>query len=81
MKKTLRYKLWIKFNDTEHNIKTDDIALTLQELKPQFIKTKVLIKVADGKKNAEKVLNLKEARRMWLNAFNQRLLVNRLIFK
>ncbi len=81
MKKTLKYKLWVKFNDKEHNIKTDDVALALKELKPQFLKTKVLIKVEDNKKIAEKTLNLPQARRMWLNEFNQRLLVNRLIFK
>lgn len=61
--KTGAFHMEVTFNDATHETDTDDIAGAMLSLKPQMLKTKVIIRVTFKKKTAEFVLfNIKAKR-------------------
>lgn len=76
-----KYLMSIKFNDEEKIIKTNDLAQSFLELRPQRLKTKVILKVKEGKKEIEKAFNPFQARRMWNAPLATRMILTRLILK
>lgn len=75
------YLLWLKFNDTEYKVETDNIADALLSLKPAHLKTRVLLKIQNGKKVCDKILSGMQAKQVFRNKLAMQVFLNRIIFK
>ena len=76
-----KYSMVIKFNDEEKLIRTNDLAQSFLELRPLGLKTKVIVKIKEGKKEIEKAFNPFQARRLWNSPLTARVMFTRLILK
>jgi len=76
-----KYLVSIKFNNKENVIKTNDLTQSFLELRPQMLKTKVILKVKEGKKEIEKAFSPFQARRMWNAPLATKMILTRLILK
>jgi len=75
------YLMWLKFNDQEFTIETDDIGASLLSIKPTVLKTRVLLKIIKGDKVCDKILSGMQARQVFRNKLAMTVFLNRLIFK
>lgn len=76
-----KYKMSVKFNGKENLIKTDDLAQSFLDLRPQMLKTKVIVNITEGKRTLEKAFNPFQARRLWNSPLAARVVFTRLILK
>lgn len=76
-----KYSLWVKLNDIEYAIETDNIAEALMEIKPTVLKTRVLVKLREGMKTCDKILSGMQARQIFRNKLAMSVFLNRVIFK
>lgn len=76
-----KYSIWIKFNDTEMTINTDDIKESLLEIKPNVLKTRVLLQITSNNGVCDKMLSCTQAKQVFRNKLAMTVFLNRLIFK
>jgi len=74
------YKVVIKLNDKVYKFKTNDIAASILSVKPEFLKTRVIIEVIKGKKKCERMLYLQRGKVLFNNRYALEALVRNLIF-
>lgn len=75
------YLLWLKFNDQEFTIETDDIKEALLSIKPAVLKTRILLKIQKGTQVCDKILSGMQAKQIFRNKLAMTVFLNRLIFK
>jgi hypothetical protein len=76
-----RYKLTMKLNDCVFTCDTDNLEEAILANKPNFLKTKVLIKIEKDGKICEKQIFGFNGRQLFRSPIFLRTLVNKLIFK
>lgn len=81
VKEKLRYNLTIKLNDQVFTCKTNDIAQALMSFKPSVVKTKMYVKVEDGKKSCERQVFVFRAKQIFRNKLSMDIFIRTLIFK
>ena len=76
-----KYKMSVKFNGKENVVKTNDLTQSFLDLRPQMLKTKVIVNITEGKKTTEKAFNMFQARRLWNAPLATKVVFTRLILK
>lgn len=76
-----KYKMSVKFNGKENVIKTNDLTQSFLDLRPQMLKTKVIVNITEGKKTKEKAFSMFQARRLWNVPLATRVMFTKLILK
>ena len=76
-----KYSVWLKINDTETSFETDDIGASLLDMKPPFIKTRMLFKAVKNGLSCDKILSGMQTRQIFRNKLAMMVFLNRLIFK
>lgn len=75
------YSLWLKFNDQEYSMETDNIKEALMSIKPANLKTRMIFKIEKGAKVCNQILSGMQARQVFRNNIAMTVFLNRLIFK
>ena len=79
--KKKEYNLTISLNDQIFNIETDNLVEAIKKVIPFQLKTRVLMLVKKGNLTCEKMLLLKDARRIFRSSLALEVFINRLVFK
>jgi hypothetical protein len=79
-KKEKTYSLFISLNDKTFDIETDDLREAILSVQPEFLRTKVIIKVTKDSKTLERVLYLAKAKMLFQNKYAMDSLINNLLF-
>lgn len=74
------YTVVIAINDETFKIKTNDIAEAIQSVKPEFLRTKTVVKVTKGKKTLDRLLYLQQGKMLFNNRITLESFVKNLIF-
>lgn len=64
---TKKYSLILEINGQVFNKRTNDIKKTIMDLTPEFVFTEVFITVKKGKERVDRILNLKQAKKLFQN--------------
>ena len=76
------YFLIMKFNDETHEVNTANLAESINNLKPRFLKTKVQFKIVNPEgKICERQLFVKQGKLIFRNKLSLQIFIQRLIFK
>jgi hypothetical protein len=79
-KESKLYSLSISLNDKTYEAETDDLREAIQSLKPEFLRTKVILKITKEGKTLERVLYLQRGKMLFQNKYYMDVLINNLIF-
>jgi hypothetical protein len=79
-KESKLYSLFISLNDKTFDIETDDLRESIRSVEPEFLRTKVIIKVTKDGKTLERVLYLAKAKMLFQNKYAMDSLINNLLF-
>ena len=74
------YKIDIKINDKEFSIETNDIREAILSTEPDFLRTRVILKITKGDKTLERMLYLQQAKMLFINRYAMDAFLKNLIF-
>jgi hypothetical protein len=74
------YHLYVELNDKAYETDTNDIAEAIRALRPNVLKTSLVIKVTKDNKTLDRYLYLNNARRLFLNRLTLESFVKNLLF-
>lgn len=74
------YQLYVKLNDTEFTFDTNDILADLLSVKPEFLRTPVVIRVTLGDKTLDRYFFLNQGKRLFRDRYAQEYLIRNLTF-
>lgn len=74
------YTIVAQFNDEVHTFETNDIRESLLSVKPQFLKTRVLLSITKGERTLEKMYYAQHGRQLFINRYAMDALLKNLIF-
>ena len=76
-----KYSMVVTMNDKEYKIDTDDIEETMLALSPEWLKTKIIMKIKEGNKLCDKMFLLPEGKQFYRNKIYREHIIRNLIFK
>lgn len=74
------YRVFIKVNGIVNDVFTDDVASTILALKPSLPKTNLTIRVTKGKVTRDRLLLLRDAKRLYSNEITMQMFIKNLLF-
>lgn len=75
-----KYTVWLKFNDEEHLIQTDDVRSAILSVKPEFLFTELYLTIASADMRLEREFTLVMGKRLFNNEDNLDMFVANLLF-
>ena len=76
-----KYSVAFKFNGEVKRKFTDDVALAIEEVKPEQLHTEVYVTIKNGKQLVERRLLLTQAKRVFRDAFHRQVFINNLLLQ
>lgn len=74
------YHLVVKLNDQVFEFDTDDLRESILSVKPEFLRTKVVLEITKGDKTIDRLLYLRQGKMLFINRFAMDSLLKNLIF-
>ena len=74
------YHIVVTLNDKTYECDTDDVIEAIVDLKPEFLRTRVLIDITKGDRTLSRMYYLREGKRLFYNQYAQAALLKSLIF-
>ena len=78
--KETEYHLVISLNDEVFEFDTDDLRESILSVEPEFLRTKVILKVTKDGKTLDRLYFLQEGKKLFYNKYFMDTLINNLIF-
>lgn len=76
-----KYHVLMKFNDIEHDFYTDDLASSILERAPRFLKTKITFHIKKDGKVCDRLLFVRGGKMLFRNKLSLKIFTDKLIFK
>jgi len=74
------YHIVIKLNDKVFEFDTDDLRETILSVKPEFLRTRVLLEITKGNKTLDRAYYLQQGKMLFINKYAMDTLLKNLIF-
>lgn len=74
------YHIVIKLNDNVFEFDTDDLRETILSVKPEFLRTRVLLEITKGGKTLDRMYYLQQGKMLFINKYAMDTLLKNLIF-
>jgi len=75
-----KYTIWIKFNDQEYTIQSDDVASAILSVKPEFLFTELYMTIKADDMTLEREFTLVQGKRLFNNEDNLEIFTSNLLF-
>ena len=75
-----KYTIWMKFNDQEHTIQSDDVASAILSVKPEFLFTELYMTIKADNMSLEREFTLVQGKRLFNNEDNLEIFTSNLLF-
>ena len=74
------YHISISFNDETFEFDTNDIRESILSVAPQFLRTRVILKITKGDKTLDRLYHLQQGKQLFVNRYAIDVLLKNLIF-
>jgi len=75
-----KYTIWMKFNDQEYTIQSDDVASAILSVKPEFLFTELYMTIKADDMTLEREFTLVQGKRLFNNEDNLEIFTSNLLF-
>lgn len=75
-----KYHIEIAINDKHFSLDTDDVRSAILSTEPEFLRTKVVIKITHNGKTLDRLLYLRQAKNLFINRFAMDAFIKNLLF-
>jgi predicted HAD superfamily phosphohydrolase len=75
-----KYTIWMKFNDQEYTIQSDDVASAILSVKPEFLFTELYMTIKADNMSLEREFTLVQGKRLFNNEDNIEIFTSNLLF-
>ncbi len=75
-----KYTIWMKFNDQEYTIQSEDVASAILSVKPEFLFTELYMSIKADNMSLEREFTLVQGKRLFNNEDNIEIFTSNLLF-